>query len=85
MGHGGMVRIVVVGASGFVGRALSLALAAAHHDVIALARRLPEIPEVEGREVDVADEAALQDSLTGCDVAFYLVHSLSAGDFRARP
>jgi len=79
-----MVRIAVVGASGFVGRALSLALAAAHHDVIALARRLPEIPEVEGREVDVADEAALQDSLTGCDVAFYLVHSLSAGDFRAR-
>jgi uncharacterized protein YbjT (DUF2867 family) len=32
----------------------------------------------------VGDEAALTEALTGCAAAYYLVHSLAAGDFRAR-
>ena len=73
-----------MGANGFVGRELSVALVEAQYDVIALSRRAPEIAGAEGRSVDVADEAALQTALAGCEVAFYLVHSLSSEDFRAR-
>ena len=82
--HGGAVKIAVVGANGFVGRELTVALVAARYDVIALSRRAPEIAGAEGRSVDVADEAALRTALAGCEIAFYLVHSLSAEDFRAR-
>jgi uncharacterized protein YbjT (DUF2867 family) len=78
------MRVVVVGASGFVGRALSLALVDAGHQVAALSRHAPEIPGAEGRAVDVADVVALRESLAGCEIAYYLVHSLAAGDFRAR-
>jgi uncharacterized protein YbjT (DUF2867 family) len=78
------MRIAVVGASGFVGRALSVELVGAGHDVIGLSRHRPEIPEVEGHAVDVADGPALLEVLAGCESAFYLVHSLSAGDFRSR-
>jgi len=74
----------VVGANGFVGRKLSVALVETDYDVIALSRRAPEIAGATGRAVDVADEAAVTIALDGCEVAFYLVHSLSDEDFRAR-
>ncbi len=74
----------MVGANGFVGRALTVALVGRGHDVTALSRRAPEIAGADGRSVDVADEAALRSALAGCQIAFYLVHSLSSGDFRAR-
>ena len=45
---------------------------------------MPNIAGTESLAVDVADKAALQGCLTGCEVAFYLVHSLSSEDFRAR-
>jgi uncharacterized protein YbjT (DUF2867 family) len=78
------VRIAVVGANGFVGRALTAALVEASYDVVALARRTPDIPGATGQSVDVADEEALRSALAGCEIAFYLVHSLSSDDFRAR-
>ena len=84
MVHGGVVRIAVVGANGFVGRALAVALVEARHDVIAISRRAPEIAGADCRSVDVANERALQGALDGCEIAFYLVHSLSSEDFRAR-
>ena len=78
------MRVAVVGANGFVGRKLTVALVDADYDVIALSRRVPEIAGATGRAVDVADEAAVKVALRGCEVAFYLVHSLSDEDFRAR-
>jgi uncharacterized protein YbjT (DUF2867 family) len=78
------MRVAVVGANGFVGRELSNALVEAQYDVIALSRRAPEIAGGTGLSVDVADEVSLQSALAGCEVAFYLVHSLSAENFRVR-
>ena len=78
------MRVAVVGANGFVGRELSAALVEANYDVIALSRRAPEIAGATGLSVDVADGDSLRQALAGCEVAFYLVHSLSAEDFRAR-
>jgi uncharacterized protein YbjT (DUF2867 family) len=78
------VRIAVVGATGFVGRNLSVALVEAGHDVIALSRRAPNIAGAEGRSIDVADEMALRGALAGCETAFYLVHSMSGENFRGR-
>jgi len=74
----------VVGATGFVGRNLSVALVEAGHDVIALSRRAPNIAGAEGRSIDVADEMALRGALAGCETAFYLVHSMSGENFRGR-
>lgn len=45
---------------------------------------MPDIAGAESRAVDVGDEAALRGCLAGCEVAFYLVHSLSSEGFRAR-
>ena len=78
------MRIAVIGASGFVGRALSTALTMAAHDVIAIARSPTEIPGTRSVTVDVADEDGLRDALSGCEIAYYLVHSLGIGDFRDR-
>ena len=78
------MKVAVVGANGFVGRELSVALVKDKYDVIALSRRAPKIIGATGLCVDVADVASLQKALAGCEVAFYLVHSLSADDFRAR-
>ena len=68
----GAMRVAIVGASGFVGRELSVALVEAHYDVVALSRRAPEIAGATGQSVDVADEASLQNALARCKVAFYL-------------
>jgi uncharacterized protein YbjT (DUF2867 family) len=78
------MRVAVVGASGFVGRGITSALAAAAYDVVAISRHPPAIPDAEGHAIDVGDKAELRESLQGCEVAYYLVHSLSGDSFRAR-
>ena len=79
---GGM-RIVVAGASGFVGRRLCPALEQAGHEVIAMTRH-PETYRGAGTAVraDVHDAASLAVALDGAEVAYYLVHSLDDPDFR---
>ncbi|WP_203230987.1 NAD(P)H-binding protein [Nocardioides caldifontis] len=75
-------RVLVAGASGFVGRRLCPALVEAGYDVVAMTRRPSSYVGV-GRPVagDVHDPASLPAALEGCDVAYYLVHSLASADF----
>ena len=79
------MRIVVAGASGFVGRRLCPALEQAGHEVVAMTRH-PDTYRGAGTPVraDVHDRASLDDALRGADAAYYLVHSLDDPDFRRR-
>jgi uncharacterized protein YbjT (DUF2867 family) len=78
------MRVLVAGASGFVGRRLCPELIQEGHDVRAMTRH-PESYSGAGEAVrgDVADAASLATALEGCDAAYYLVHSLGSADFRA--
>lgn len=77
------MQIAVAGATGFVGRRLVEALAG-EHKVVALARRAPDFRNVTNRAVDVGNYEEALRALEGCDAAYYLIHSLDVGDFRAR-
>jgi uncharacterized protein YbjT (DUF2867 family)/membrane protease YdiL (CAAX protease family) len=76
------MRVLVAGASGFVGRRLTAALASDGHQVIAMTRN-PGTYGGAGQPVfgDVCDPATLQAAMQDCEVAYYLVHSLSEADF----
>jgi uncharacterized protein YbjT (DUF2867 family) len=80
--------VLLTGATGFVGRNLYPALAAAGHRVRCLSRdprrareRWPEREWVPG---DAGDEEAMTQALAGCDAAYYLVHGMAenAAEFR---
>nr|WP_204262046.1 NAD(P)H-binding protein [Blastococcus saxobsidens] len=76
---------MVTGASGFVGSRLATALEEAGHEVRAMTRR-PERYQGAGTPVagDVGDEASLRRAMEGCEVAYYLVHSLDDPDFERK-
>ena len=79
------VKLLVAGASGFVGRRLCPALTEAGHEVIAMTRNPagyagPGVP-VYG---DVHDPDTLDTAMAGCQAAYYLVHSLSDADFERK-
>jgi uncharacterized protein YbjT (DUF2867 family) len=80
-----MARILVTGATGFIGRRLVRALVEDGHDVKAMTRH-PETYDGPGRPVrgDVAERASLTEPLEDVDVAYYLVHSLDNTDFEKR-
>lgn len=87
-------RVLVTGASGYIGGRLVPRLLAAGHSVVCVARDVRKLsdrpwarePGITLVEADVADRAALTTAMTGCDVAYYLIHSMVAGGgaFRQR-
>ena len=74
--------VLVAGASGFVGRRLCPALAAAGQHVRAMTRH-PDSYSGDGVAVygDVHEPRTLAAALDGCRAAYYLVHSLDSKDF----
>jgi uncharacterized protein YbjT (DUF2867 family) len=76
------MKVLVAGASGFVGRRLVPALVGAGHEVRAMTRH-PDSYRGEGVPVggDVHDGASLDRALAGCEAAYYLVHSLDNPNF----
>ncbi|MBE7559534.1 SDR family oxidoreductase [bacterium] len=84
-----MPRILLTGATGYIGGRLLPELVAAGYRVRCLARQpeylRPRVPA--GVDVfggDVRDPVALASALAGVDVAYYLVHSMSRGHDFAR-
>ncbi len=81
------MRILLTGASGYVGGRLRPALEARGHQVRCLARR-PDLlvaksgPATEVVQGDVLDRQSLDAALRGVDAAYYLVHSMgTSGPF----
>jgi uncharacterized protein YbjT (DUF2867 family) len=80
---------LIVGATGYVGTLLTHALVKEGRAVRALSRRPPRVQEggpVQAVRGDVLKDEGLDAALDGCDVAYYLVHSMEAGatSFEAR-
>lgn len=78
------MKLLVAGASGFVGRRLCPALTDAGHEVRAMTRRPDRYPGG-GEPVygDVAEPESLAAAAAGCQAAYYLVHSLDRPTFEA--
>lgn len=79
------MRVLVTGATGFIGKRLAPRLVEVGHDVRAMTRR-PDAYEGAGEPVagDVSDSDSLNVALRGCSAAYYLVHSLDSPDFVER-
>ncbi len=79
------MKVLVAGASGFVGRRLCVALDRAGHDVVAMTRN-PDSYRGAGTPVrgDVQDAASLEQAMAGGQAAYYLVHSLQDADFERK-
>jgi dTDP-glucose 4,6-dehydratase len=78
------MRILIVGATGFVGGKLIESLRSADHDVVAFSRSASqaEFPDdVEIFEGDLGDPMSLEGLCDDIDVAYYLIHSLTAENF----
>jgi uncharacterized protein YbjT (DUF2867 family) len=77
--------ILVTGATGYVGGRLVERLLAAGYRVRALARSMEKLKDrtwsddsgIELVEADLLDSSSLRDAINGCQVAYYLVHSMN--------
>jgi uncharacterized protein YbjT (DUF2867 family) len=76
------MRVLLTGATGFVGGALAPVLLEAGHEVRAMTRN-PDRYDGPGEAVegDTDDQASLERAMAGCEAAYYLVHGLDgSGD-----
>ena len=84
----GRGRVLLTGATGFVGSSLHPALVAAGWDVRCASRNADSAearwPDRSWVQTDVADGDSVARALEGCDAAFYLVHGMAGAgeDFR---
>lgn len=76
-------RVLLTGATGFIGRNLHRALRRQGYRVIS-GSRFPErardaLPTQEFRRLDVTDAQSIEAAMQGCQAAFYLVHAMASG------
>lgn len=76
------MRTAVLGATGFIGRALVPALAE-RHEVVAVSRsgNTPETRRVRAVAADATNPTAVRRALEGVTVLYYLIHSLGSTNF----
>ena len=79
------MNVLVTGASGYIGGRLVPRLLAAGHRVLCMARDPSRLagrpwPGVEVVAGDALDPASLDRALAGMEAAYYLIHSLAAGE-----
>jgi len=80
------MRIAVTGATGYIGGRLVPRLIAEGHEVVCPARNPAKLAgrswtdDVEAVTADVLQPDTLVDALAGCDVAYYLIHSMGSAD-----
>ena len=79
------MKVAVLGATGFIGRALVQTLAQDGTEVVAVSRSgdAAERPGVQPLVADVTDAAAVRRAFEGVEVVYYLVHSLGSSDFQS--
>ncbi|SEB73045.1 Nucleoside-diphosphate-sugar epimerase [Nocardioides exalbidus] len=81
------MRVLVLGATGYVGSRLVPHLLERGHEVVAASRSVPDPgrfgwdDRVEAIRCDVADPSAVAEALADVDALVYLVHSLDRTDF----
>jgi uncharacterized protein YbjT (DUF2867 family) len=78
------MHILVVGASGYIGGRLVPLLRARGHDLVLMSRDARPLaarfPDARVVGADLLDPASLAPALDGVDVAYYLAHSMGAGE-----
>jgi uncharacterized protein YbjT (DUF2867 family) len=72
------MKVLVTGASGYVGRQLAEKLSAAGHDVTCMVRNVARAPQLHCPQINFVEADALQaetlpPALNGIDVAYYQV------------
>ena len=69
-------RVLLTGATGFVGRHLEVALAETNWEVRRATRDRRRAAEPGWAYLDVEDASSIEPALEGCDAAIYLIHSI---------
>ncbi len=78
------MRVLIVGASGYIGGRLVSLLQAKGHDLVLLSRDARPLaarfPEARVVAADLLDASTLPPAVEGIEVAYYLAHSMGAGE-----
>jgi nucleoside-diphosphate-sugar epimerase len=79
IGYSEGVKVLIAGASGFIGKALiEVLLQQEHIEIVALSRKTREShhPRLQWKRCDLFSMKDIHEAMRGCEQAYYLVHSM---------